>query len=115
MDIVADESVDFGIVKTVRSRGFKVYSIAESNSGINDVDVLQIAIQQNSLLLTEDKDFGELTYRLQIEHKGILLIRLTGIERNMRIKLVEKVLSKHFNELINKFSVLKETGLRIKA
>ena len=114
MDIVADESVDFGIVKILRSGNFSVYSIAENKSGINDADVLQVAVQQNSLLLTEDKDFGELTYRLQLEHKGVFLIRLSSLERNERIKLVARVLTKHFDELKNKFSVINEKGLRIR-
>lgn len=114
MKIVPDESVDFGIVVLLRKSGFSVYSIAENNSGINDIEVLQIAVQQNTLLITEDKDFGELTYRLQLEHNGILLIRLSSIKRNERIILVEKVLTEHFNELENKFSVINENGLRIK-
>jgi predicted nuclease of predicted toxin-antitoxin system len=66
------------------------------------------------LLITEDKDFGELTYRLQLKHRGILLIRLSSIIRGERIMLVEKVLTEHFIELENKFSVVNEKGLRIK-
>jgi len=114
MKIVADESVDFGIVVNLRKGGFSVYSIAEKNSGIDDTEVLQIAVQQNSLLITEDKDFGELTYRLQLKHRGILLIRLSSIIRGERIILVEKALTEHFKELENKFSVINEKGLRIK-
>lgn len=62
--IVADESVDFRIVEVVRENSISVLSIAESNPSISDAEVLAIAVEQNALLLTEDKDFGELVYRL---------------------------------------------------
>ncbi len=49
--------------------------LRETHSGIKDVDVLAIAVESNAFLLTEDKDFGELVFRLHLSHKGILLIR----------------------------------------
>jgi len=52
--LVADESVDFNIVKTLRSLGYSIYSIQESNSGISDIEVLQIARKQKAILITED-------------------------------------------------------------
>jgi predicted nuclease of predicted toxin-antitoxin system len=66
------------------------------------------------LLITEDKDFGELTYRLKLKHKGILLIRLSDIPRKERIKLATKTIEKHFDKLRNYFSVLTKIRLRIK-
>ena len=75
---------------------------------------MKIANEQESVLLTEDKDFGELTHRLNLEHKGILLIRLTDIPRNERISLITEIVKKHHHELINNFSVLNNNGLRIK-
>jgi predicted nuclease of predicted toxin-antitoxin system len=65
MNIVADESVDFGIISLLRQKGIEVLSIAEKNFGIKDEEVLTIAVKNQSLLITEDKDFGELTYRLK--------------------------------------------------
>jgi predicted nuclease of predicted toxin-antitoxin system len=114
MSIVADESVDFGIIKGIRQKGFQVLSITEDFSGIKDQEVLNIAVKNNSLLLTEDKDFGELTYRLRLEHKGILLIRLSDLPRNERIRLVIETMELHSDTLENNFSVLSNRGLRIK-
>lgn len=74
--IVADESVDFRIVVQLREVGLTVYSIAEEQPSITDNSVLSIACDKQALLLTEDKDFGELVFRLQLPHHGILLIRI---------------------------------------
>ncbi len=114
MEIVADESVDFGIVKKLRENNFSVFAISENNQGINDEEVLEIAYNKNAILLTEDKDFGELTHRLQLKHKGLLLIRLSGLKRDERIKTVCETIKKYQNRLADNFSVINENGLRIK-
>lgn len=114
MKIVADESVDFGIILKLRQKNIEVISIAEDSSGIKDEEVLNIAVNNQCLLITEDKDFGELTYRLKLDHKGILLVRVSDIPRNERIELVAELIEKHFDELCDNFSVIDKRRLRIK-
>lgn len=72
--LVADESVDFRIIIRLREVGFIVFAIAEEMPSITDQSVLDLAYEKNALLLTEDKDFGDLVFRLQLPHRGILLI-----------------------------------------
>lgn len=114
MKILADESVDFGIVKNLRNNGLNVISVLEDNPGITDASVLEKAVKNDLLLLTEDKDFGELTYRLRLPHAGILLIRLTDVPRQKRIEMVFEILQKHAEKLSNNFSVLTSKNLRIR-
>jgi len=114
MKVVADESVDFGIILKLRQKSIDVISIAEDSSGIKDYEVLNVSLENQCLLITEDKDFGELTYRLKLEHKGILLVRLSDVPRKERIELVAVLIEKHFDELCDNFSVIDKRGLRIK-
>ncbi len=109
--IVADESVDHRIIVSLREAGFSVYSIGENQPAIRDEEVLELAVVNNALLLTEDKDFGELVFRLQLKHKGILLIRL---EEKEKTKEVVQAIVKYFPDLLNKFSVLNDNKLRVK-
>lgn len=115
MILVADESVDFGLVNMLRQKNIEIISIAEQNSGIKDEGVIQISNQNKCLLITEDKDFGELTYRLKLQHYGVLLIRLSDISRKERLAYAAEIIEKHFTELQNSFSVLTKIGLRIKS
>ena len=110
--LVADESVDFRIVTALRNSGLEIYSIAERQASLRDEDVLNVAVSNDALLLTEDKDFGELVFRLRLEHKGILLIRFE--EKEKKIESIAQVILKNINELKNRFSVLSENKLRIK-
>jgi predicted nuclease of predicted toxin-antitoxin system len=115
MNLVADESVDFGIISRLRQLGIIVISISEISSGIKDSEVLKIASENQCLLITEDKDFGELAYRLKLVHRGILLIRLSDTPRKERILIVAETIEKHFDQLLYNFSVINKSGLRIKS
>jgi len=114
MNLIADESVDFGIINILRQKGFVVTSICEDFSGIMDTEVLKIANEKKCFLITEDKDFGELTFRLKFRHFGILLIRLSDIPRHERIKFASDMIEMYFDKMKDNFSVLTKNGLRIK-
>jgi len=110
--IVADESVDFRIVIQLRQSGLTVYAIVEQKPSIKDEEVLSIANENDALLITEDKDFGELVFRLQLPHRGILLIRIADAQE--KIESVVRTVAKYYAELLNKFSVINGNKLRIK-
>ena len=65
-------------------------------------------------LITEDKDFGELAFRLKFDHSGIVLIRLSEVSRKERIKIASNTIEKYFDKFKNNFSILTKNGLRIK-
>lgn len=84
----ADENFDFSTVKALRNKGHSVFAIAESFPSITDPQVLQIAIDRQAILLTENKDLGELVHRLRMPHCDILLVRLvkvSSLEKSSRI------------------------------
>jgi len=59
---LADESCDFAVVRSLRSAGYDVVAIAEIAPRTQDPEVIDLAVQQRRVLLTEDKDFGQLVY-----------------------------------------------------
>ena len=112
--IVADESVDYSIVLLLRNAGYSIYSISEKSPSVTDSAVLKTAVKNKSLLITEVKDFGELVYRLNMKHCGILLIRLIEFTSAEKADLVLLTIEKHFPKLINVFSVLDKKRIRIR-
>lgn len=97
--IVADESVDIEIVSVLRSAGFEVYSIVENHPGWSDTQVLELAFHKKAYLITEDKDFGELTYRLRRPSHGILLVRLIEEASEEKAAIVLALFEKQFDQL----------------
>ncbi|QJD77841.1 DUF5615 family PIN-like protein [Spirosoma rhododendri] len=111
---VADENFDYSIVKALREAGYFVLAIAESFPSIPDPQVLQIATDRKAILLTEDKDFGELVHRLRMPHCGILLVRLLKITSAEKSARVCEVIINYQHDLINSFAVLSNDQLRIR-
>jgi predicted nuclease of predicted toxin-antitoxin system len=72
--IVAGENIDQQIVDWLRSDGHEVSFIAELDPGIDDDSVLLKSRESSALLVTADKDFGELVFRQHKLHSGVLLI-----------------------------------------
>lgn len=73
--IVLDENVDFYWVELLRKSGFETLYIAEVHAGISDLQVVNIAKRNKGLLITEDKDFGELVFSHGIQQLSIVLLR----------------------------------------
>jgi predicted nuclease of predicted toxin-antitoxin system len=79
MNFVADESVDRQIVELLREDGHTVFYISEESPSISDTEALSKAKSSNAVLITADKDFGELVFRLNQNYDGVILLRLAGI------------------------------------
>jgi len=112
--IVADESVDFAIIVLLRESGFEVLAILEDYPSWSDDKVLDLAFRQVAYLITEDKDFGELTFRFQKPSHGILLVRLPQAESEVKAALVLEIIQSDFERLWKKFSVLEPLKLRVR-
>lgn len=81
MRLLADESCDFSVVRGLRSAGYDVTSIAESLSGAPDEQVIDLARSERRLLITEDKDFGQLVFSAASQNSGVLLVRYPALAR----------------------------------
>lgn len=73
--ILADENVHYFIIKTLREAGFTVVSVSELSKGIKDDAVIRWAVENNYLLLTEDKDFGEWVFAHHVADLSVLFLR----------------------------------------
>ena len=114
MKLVADESVDGPIVARLRDDGHEVVSISEESPGARDEAVLKRAWDAGLVLVTADKDFGELVYRQRLPHAGVLLLRLTGLDEAEKCNAVARAVADRGPELPGAFSVLTADTLRIR-
>lgn len=114
MNLLADEGIDRQIVDALRANGFIVAYVAEMAPGISDDEVLAFANREGALLLTADKDFGELVFRLGRLSPGVVLIRLAGQAPIKKAEIVVSLVEKHRSELLESFSVITPVGIRIR-
>jgi predicted nuclease of predicted toxin-antitoxin system len=114
MRILADESVDQPVIQQLRDDGFAVESIRELSPGITDDEVLTRANVLDAVLLTEDKDFGELVYRLGRVTRGVVLIRLEGHSPARRAEIVSNAFDSEGVHFPEAFTVVSSGLVRIR-
>lgn len=90
MKFLVDESCDFVVVRALRQAGYDVLAVCEMAPSMADRDVIQLAGKGKRILITEDKDFGQIFYSFTGQEHTVILIRYPN---NIRRKLAGDVVS----------------------
>ncbi|MCC6445971.1 MAG: DUF5615 family PIN-like protein [Armatimonadetes bacterium] len=114
MKFLADENIDRPIVDRLRSDGHSVLYIVEMEPSVSDEQVIQEANRESAMLITSDKDFGELVFRLGHVLAGVILIRLAGLTPQRKADIVSAVIKEHHMELAGNFAVITSGIVRIR-
>ena len=80
MKFLIDESSGRKLFLFLKEKGFDVKFVAEIIPRVSDKEVLEFSEKENRILVTNDKDFGELIYKQKFPHKGVILFRMRNIE-----------------------------------
>lgn len=94
--------------------GFNVKSVREIDPRMKDMDILEIAVQENRMVVTMDKDFGELVHNSGMVHSGVLLLRIEDANGEEKVRTIAKILRDYHTMLPNKFCVFQNGKLRIR-
>lgn len=114
MRFIVDESTGAGVVEYLRGTGHDVLAVAETMPQASDPDILTQAMSEGRILVTNDKDFGELVFRSSKAHSGVLLLRLHDESAANRVRVVMTVLDQHADRLSSSFTVATEGYVRIR-
>jgi predicted nuclease of predicted toxin-antitoxin system len=105
------ENVSRYVIERLRAAGNTVTRFIELGPrGSLDPFVLAVATQGNALLITNDKDFGELIYRQRLAHSGVLLVRLSKLTLEEEAEAVAQLIEEHGEALLDAFTVIKQRG-----
>jgi predicted nuclease of predicted toxin-antitoxin system len=77
----------------------RVYSVFDVAAGTTDDDLLTKAFDENWILITNDKDFGEMIFRERRPHHGVIFLRLADERSSNKVSVLQKVL-KNYSERI---------------
>jgi predicted nuclease of predicted toxin-antitoxin system len=115
LKFLADESCDHGVVIALRAAGYDVVALSEITSQTIDSEVIAQAYREGRVLLTEDKDFGQLVFASQSESAGVILIRFPGNARKALTSTMVSLVRQREKELPNAFVVVQPGQIRISA
>ncbi len=113
--IVLDENVEFYWVQLLRKSGYETLYIAEKHPGISDLQVVNVVKQYKGLLITEDKDFGELVFSHGIQYLSVVLLRYDQPQYDQIENAVLHVIKSHYQKPGNWFITITKGKVRIRS
>jgi predicted nuclease of predicted toxin-antitoxin system len=114
MRFLADENFLGVAVEALRQQGHDVVWIRTHAPGSSDVDVLAMAEAENRILLTFDRDFGELAFRAGLPAIcGIVLFRLRMTTPTQVVQRIIATLASR-TDWAGHFSVVEEGRVRMR-
>ncbi len=114
MRFLADENVSRRVIERLRGGGHDVVSIAETRSGAPDKLVLDAADAEDRILVTEDRDFGEMIIRQRLEIRGMILLELDRLSNATEADTVADVVSTHADKLLGNLIVIEPGRIRVR-
>jgi predicted nuclease of predicted toxin-antitoxin system len=109
---LVDECVDTGLVELLRHSGHDTTCVSEIAPRATDLEVMCRADSENRLLLTEDKDFGDLIFRQARPVPGIVLLRIGAMQRERKAERLIAAIDRFSNSLLGRYTVVEETRFR---
>ena len=114
MRFLADENVSRLVVERLRAAGFDVASVQETRPGASDKDVLDEASSDDRVLLTEDRDFGELVVRQRLKVRGVVLLELHRLPGAAAAEFVAEIVRIHASKLAGNLLVVEPARIRVR-
>ena len=112
--ILADENVPCPLVAWLRDTGHDVLYSAESRKQTPDADLLAEAEAQGYIVLTGDKDFGELIFRDHSNSHGVILLRMKNRPAAIRLVRLQQVWALVESRLLGHFVVVTASKIRLR-
>ena len=115
LKFLVDESVEYRIVEFLRNNNFDTLAAAEDFPSAPDTQVLSISDREERILITNDKDFGELVFKEKQGSKGVILIRMPFSSIEEKILKLDQALKSRAHKLPKSFTVITEKQTRSKS
>jgi predicted nuclease of predicted toxin-antitoxin system len=114
LKLLVDVSAGTAITDWLRSAGHDVVAVREVDARMKDTDILAWAVSEQRLVVTMDKDFGELVHRWGQSHTGVLLLRLESVPNDEKVRITAEIFAKYGDQLAGHFCVYQDGRLRIR-
>jgi predicted nuclease of predicted toxin-antitoxin system len=114
LKLIVDVGVGIAVENLLRKSGHEVLAVRHIDPALPDGEILSRALQESRLLITMDKDFGEMVYRRGLKHTGVLLLRLDDATGEEKAAIVREIFEQHADALSRRFSVYQSGRLRLR-
>jgi len=110
---LADVNIEKPLVDFLSKQGYDIKWIPDYDCEMPDEDLIQLANREKRILITNDKDFGDLIFLQKRMSAGTILFRVKGQNSQDKIKLMKKLLMGYKDKLLNHYIVITKLKIRI--
>ncbi len=112
MRFLVDECTGPAVAEWLLAQGHEVFSVYDLARGMDDNEIVQKAFEENWILITNDKDFGDQIFREHKAHHGVILLRLDNERAKNKIDVLKQLLNSYSDRLPDQFVVATEEKVR---
>ena len=113
MKLLANENFPYASIFYLRSKGYDVFSISIDNPSIKDSEVMKITMYEERVILTFDRDYGELIFHHNYKPEcGVIYLRFDEYEPHQPGAIVEQILQNDEIDLSRALTVVDIRGIR---
>jgi predicted nuclease of predicted toxin-antitoxin system len=112
--LILDENIEQRLIDDLHKVGYEKFSIRQFRAGITDIEVIEIAKEKHGIIITEDKDFGELFFSHQVKGCSTVFLRYSKDEYPRVLENLIKVLDDILNSGEMVFVTVTPTKIRIR-
>ncbi len=113
MKFLANENFPFPSIQLLRSNKYYVKSIAEDIPGIKDEEIIEIATKEQLIIITFDKDYGELIFKYGfLNPPAVVFFRHKGQTPLFAGTFLMQLLSDESITFTDYFTVIDENNIR---
>ena len=109
---LANVNVEKPLIDFLEEKGFDVKWVTNLDKRMPDDRVCEIANSEQRIIITNDKDFGEIVFYQKKITYGIILLRVKGQNSSEKISLLDKLLENYLDKITNHLVVLTKTKFR---
>jgi predicted nuclease of predicted toxin-antitoxin system len=116
LKILADECVHEDLIEAIRGEGFDVLNVRELAQGASDENVFELAMKQKRVLLTFDREFGNI-FIYDIKNSfGVVIILIGQLKKEEIIKYTTTFLKSELaKNMKKKLAIIGKKKVRIRS
>ncbi|WP_417909566.1 DUF5615 family PIN-like protein [Candidatus Electronema sp. PJ] len=114
LKFLVDVGVGRHVEQFLREDGHDVKAVRDVDPCLKDEEIIRMAAWEQPIVMTMDKDFGELVYHSSMRHCGVLLLRLEDAAAAKKVQVVQHILANYAAQIKDSFCVFQNDKFRIK-
>jgi len=113
MKLLANENFPYKSIYYLKEKGYDVLSIGMDNPSVTDSEIMTIAMNEERIIMTFDRDYGELIFHHNYKpEKGVIYLRLDEYQPQEPGLIIEEIINNKEIDLTRALTVVDKNGIR---